>query len=172
MGISQNLLNLDSYYHRTSHKVVVNDLNFFSAIDITKVNEELMTVYNSVTISITPQCSCGHLKDAYLMDVKCPQCGTIVQDPTASKEPLLWLRSLEGQPKFINPIFWSMLRLTLSKKVDYLRWLSDSSYNPQFELPVYMHQIKDLMNGERTYKSLVDNLERIIDILPSLPYFK
>jgi len=173
-SISQKFLNLDSYYRRTTgNKIIVNDLSYFKVDDIELINSSLMTIYDTDTMSTVPTCDCGNYTGNYLVDRECPECGSLCKDPTSIVEPLLWLKSLTADIKFLNPGFWLMFKTVLNKKIDYLRWLSDPKYNPPIEPPIYITGIKDtVMGGVRSYDVMVENIPNIITYLLSHAKFK
>ncbi len=174
MGITQNILNLDAYYRRTSgDKIIVNDLNYFSITDIEKLNSSLMTIYNnSDTLSTIPSCDCGNFNGRYLVDKYCPDCGTKCKEVHDKVEPLLWLKSMTPDLKFMNPDFWLILAKTMDKKIDYIRWLCDVKYNPPVEIPNFVHGVKELLGGIRTYENTMKNIPAILKYLMNHSRFK
>lgn len=174
MAITQELLNLDTYFRSTpGDKVIINDLNFFSVDNMEMVNNSLMTVYNNTdVISTRPSCDCGELSGRYLLGKKCSNCGTECKDPHSKSYPLLWLRALHPDLKFLNPAFWTMLKNLLGKGVDYMRWLCDDKYNPPVKIPPHMFTIRDMIGGVRTYSNTMNNLHKIISYIKNIPKFK
>ena len=172
MGIVQKYISLDQYYRSTSGtKIILNDLDEFSLEDIETVNNSLMTVYDSDVIDITPKCDCSKLKGAYLLGTVCNECGTAVIDPQEQMDPIMWLKILSPDMKFLSPHYWLMLRNVISKKIDYIRWLSDTSYNPPIEIPSFMYGLRDMLN-ERSYPNVINNIDKIIIFLKEQPKFK
>ena len=170
--IVQKYISLDQYYREsTGTKIILNDLDEFSSDDIDTVNNSLMTVYNSDTIDIIPTCDCGHLKGAYLEGTICNYCGTEVVNPQDQMNSILWLKALDNDMLFLSPHYWLMLRNVMSKKIDYLRWLADTSYNPPIDIPSYMYGLKDML-GERSYPNVINNIDKIIIFLKEQPKFK
>jgi len=174
MAITQEFLSLDSYFRSTSgDKIIVNDLNQFNITDIEKLNQSLMTVYNNTdTLSTVPSCDCGELKGRYLIGKTCHTCGTICKEAHDKVEPLLWLKSIHGNLRFLNPDFWLMFRLLLDKKIDYLRWMCDSRYNPPVDLPNYMYGVKEILQDVRTYENTMSKMTEIIKYLLNHAKFK
>ena len=167
MGVTQNFLNLDAYYRRTSgDKIIINDLSYFSIDDMSMLNNSLMTIYeNSDTISTVPSCDCGNIKGRYLLNKVCHECGTTCKESHSKIEPLLWLRAINGNLKFLNPDFWLILSKLLDKKIDYVRYLCDVKYNPPIEIPAVIHGIKQMLGGIRTYENTMVNIENILKYL-------
>ena len=172
MAIVQKFLSLDSYYKSTSGtKIILNDLDIFSIDDIESVNNHLMTVYDSDVIDTVPTCDCGVTKGNYLMGKTCPECGTVVINPQDQLDPIMWMKVIDPTYKFINPHYWLMFKNLLHKKVDYLRWLTDTSYNPPIDIPPYIYGIKDII-VERTYLNFVNNIDKILIYLTTQTKFK
>lgn len=162
MAISQRLINMDAYYRNTKgNKVILNDLDYLNIDDIEHVNNMLMTVYDTDTITTIPSCECGASKGRYLLNKICSSCGSKVTDPQEQLEPVMWLKSLSGIKGFVNPHYWLMLRTILGKKADWLRWLCDTSYNPPGEIPNYVSGVKEML-GERSYNVFVNNIDNVL----------
>lgn len=174
MAITQEFFSLDAYYRRSSgDKIIVNDLNQFNISDIEKLNSSLMTVYNNTdTLSTVPSCDCNELKGRYLIGRTCQACGTVCKEVHEKVEPLLWLKSISPNLKFMNPDFWLVFRTIIDKKIDYLRWMCDSKYNPPVELPNFMYGIKELLKEERTYENTMSKIPAIIKYLLNHAKFK
>lgn len=165
---------MDAYFRSTpGDKIIVNDLNFLSVDDIETINNSLMTVYNNTdVISTKPSCDCGNLTGRYLLGKDCPNCGTTCKDIHDKVYPILWLKSLTPELKFLNVNFWLMLSKLLDTKIDYLRWLSDPKYNPPVNVPPHIYAIQEMLGGVRSYSNMTSNIPRIITFLKSLPKFK
>ena len=114
--------------------------------DREKINRALITVYDDNTISLIPSCDCGETKGAYLLHMKCDKCSTTVRNPHDKTDPLIWLHKLDEMPKFISPHFWLMMRNVMGKKIDAMRWLSDTSYNPP-DVPDFLKIIQASFEG-------------------------
>jgi len=172
--IFQRLKNLDTYYKETTgDKIVLNDVKYYSIEDRERITNALLTVYDDNTISMVPACDCGHMKGGYLSGKICPKCSTTVREFQDKTDPLLWLHAIDDMPKFMSPHFWLMLRTVMGKKIDCMRWLSDTSYNPGTEIPDFLIAIKNtLPNFERSYPFLVDNIENILIFLQNYSTFK
>jgi hypothetical protein len=87
-----------------------------------------------------------------------------------SVEPILWLEKFKDDLVFINPKFWADLSKTISTKLDGLRWLSDTTYNPP-KIPPALLGLKEIIGG-RSYLNVVNNLDKIIMFLKHNAYFK
>lgn len=163
MAIYQKLKNLNAFYRETTgNKVILNDLDYLNMDDLDMVNDMLMTIYNEDTISIIPSCSCGESRSVDLEGTVCPECGTIVKDPQEQLEPVMWLKQLDNRHTLMNPHYWQMMKQLLSKKLDYVRWLCDTSYNPPGDIPGYVIGAREIMGGERNYLHFIHNIEKIL----------
>lgn len=176
MAITQKLLNLDQYFRATDgDKIVINDLNFFSITNIEQINKALMTVYNKTDVlSTKPSCDCQFLQGRYLIGKICPNCSTACKEPHEKIKPLLWLKTLKPEVKFMNPTYWAMLSGALGgKNVDYLRWLCDHKYNPRgLKLPVHVMGISNLLNGVRNYEHTIAHIPQILNYLLNISQYK
>lgn len=174
MGITQSLLNLDGYFRSiTGNKILVNDINFFDLEDSEKLKRALMTVYgNDDTISSKPTCDCGKLTGSYMLDRLCSYCGTPCVEPHNNITPILWIKAIKPEYRFLNPILWLIISNLMSKNIDYLRYLCDTRYNPPVEIPSYILGIKQFLNNVRTYENTMNNLRNIMVYLKTVPKFK
>lgn len=172
MAISQKLLSMDEFYRSSSgDKLIVNDLSYFDITDIETLNANLMTVYESDTLSTVPSCDCGKLKSRYLLNKTCNNCGSVVREAHDKVEPLLWLKSLDPSIKFINPTFWIMLKKLMHKDLDLVRWMCDNRYNPPNKLPNYLLGVREILQ-ERTYDSMISKLPDIFVYMKNHADFK
>lgn len=171
--IYQKFISLDDYYKETTgDKILLNDIRYFSIEDKEMINRALITVYDDNTISLIPSCDCGDLKGGYLLGKRCSKCSTHVRDVHDKTDPLIWMRALDGMPKFLSPHFWLMMKNVMGKKVDCMRWLSDTSYNPP-DIPDYLIGLKHSVEGfERSYEFLINNINNIIVYLQNHSSFK
>ena len=137
MAITQRLQGLDSYFRMTTgSKIIANDLNHIDMKHQEMLTASLMTVYDNVdTISTIPSCDCGEVKGRYVVGVTCPRCNTECKELYEKVEPIIWLKTLDDTLRFLNPTYWLLIKELLGGKEDWLRWLCDSSFNPEHEPP-------------------------------------
>jgi len=158
MPVVQRIKNLDEYFHATERKLLLNNFSLLETNpeDLVKL---LYTKYED-EITLIPQCECGNYKGAYLLGKVCPKCNTTVIKTFDEIKPLLWIEQFRDDLPFLNPHFWTQMRYLLSRKIDCVRWLGDTSYNPP-GVPAFMQTIKELIGG-RGYKNLISNIEKIL----------
>lgn len=172
--VYQKFKNLDKYMMETTgDKIILNDIRYNSLLDREKINNALITVYNEGTIDMVPTCDCGEKRGAYLLGSLCESCGTKVRNLQDKIDPLLWMQRIEDMPKFMSPHMWLMLKSVMGKKIDCMRWLSDTSYNPGTTIPDFLIAIKNTFpDFERSYPYLVNNIENILVFLQNQSTFK
>jgi len=167
MAVTEVIKNLDNFFRFTEgDKIIVNDLTYIDSLDMKTIERNLTTVYESDTINIAPSCDCGALKARYLLGTTCTECGSKCKDPRDKAAPILWLEALDPELPFITTAFWTMLSKLIYEKVDMLRWLSDPTYTPPTPVPNVILLAKEVVfNGERSYHSLVHNMDKFLDYL-------
>lgn len=172
MGIYQKLKDMDNYFYMsTGNKIIINDLNYLNMDDINKANEMLMTIYDSDVINTIPICQCGNSKGRYLLGTTCIDCGSIVEDPLKQRTPIMWMKSLDKMEKFMNPTYWILLKRLFGGKLDYVRWLCDTSYNPPGEIPRHVRHIESMLTA-RDYNLFVKNIDHVLIYLSNLTEYK
>jgi len=163
MAIYERLKNMDLFYRDTTgNKFILNDLDDLSNSDTATIMNQLMTVYDDDVISVLPVCECGESEGAYLEGTVCPHCGTVVKDPQEQLESVMWMEKLDDDHVFMNPTYWKMLKQLLSTKVDFVRWLCDTSYNNIGDIPPYIIGAKEIIGGERDYVSFINNIDKVL----------
>lgn len=175
MAITQRLISLDAYYRATpGDKIIVNDISWFKPDDLETLNRNLMSIYDNTDIlSTKPTCDCGVTAGRYLVGKCCSVCGTKCQERDQKMTPLIWLRAIDEDHLFINPVIWLMIKKLLSNKGDYLRYLCDTRYNPPIGIPPYIINIRDMvLKGERSYANTSKHLVDILKYLLSVPKYK
>lgn len=175
MAITQAFLSLDQYYRSTSgDKIIINDLSFFNNKDIEMINNNLMTIYeNSETLSTKASCDCGKLEGRYRLGKICRSCGTKCKEPHEKVEPLFWLKALSDEYLFLNPAMWLMISRLLGSRQDWLRYLCDYRYNPPIEVPAHVINIRNnILNNQRDYAMVMQNIENIIIYLSNITKYK
>ena len=172
--VFQSFKNLDEYFNETTgDKIILNDVKYYSIDDKDRIAKALITVYDDNTISMIPSCDCGELKGGYLLGKLCNACSTTVRDLQDKTDPLLWMHAVDDMPKFMSPHFWLMMKTVMGKKIDCMRWLSDTSYNPGTDIPDFLHGIRNtLPDFERSYPYLVNNLESVLIFMQNHSMFK
>lgn len=169
MPTHYKLVSLDDMYNQAEDKIVVNRQISYMSVDFKELEELIYTKYEDM-ISLIPQCSCGKTKGGWLLNKTCSYCGTKVKRTFDNIEPIFWIEKLRDDLPFLNPGFYMLLRDTVSKKVDFPRWISDTTYNPP-RIPPLFYQIADYIGG-RSYKNFINNIEKILIFLKNNSVFK
>jgi len=165
MALVQSFINLDDLYMQTDRRVILNDLR------ITQDNlKDLIYTTTGENISMIPQCECGFYTSGFRLNKICPKCHTSVIRPFDNMQPLLWVKKFRDDLPWINPKFWKMLSMIISIKVDGLRYLADTSYNPP-KLPLILPMLAEVIGG-RSYVNVVNKIELIITFLKNNSSYK
>lgn len=174
MAITQRFLPMDEYFRSSDgDKIILNHLSPMALDDINKINESLITVYNNTeSISTMPSCDCGMVKGRYMLNRPCGACGTSCKESYEKVKPLMWLKSLHPTVKFMNPIFWLILRNILDKKTDYLRWLCDPKYNLPTTIPNHIIGLRDEIGGKRSYANFISKIPEVLVYLSNHARYK
>ena len=176
MGIYLELQNYNDLFYKYSTKspVIVNNVQESSENDKDTFNKLIYTKYTTDLLSNLPSCDCGEIVGEYNSGVQCPNCQTVVRSHTEQDlEPLVWIKAPVGVRPLINPAVWTMLRKAFERsRFEIIRWICDTSYNPQnIKQPPVMEKIQ-AMQIERGYNNFVDNFDSIINQLFELKEFK
>ena len=165
--VFQKFNNLDAKLRATgADTLVLNDVGYYSTDDRNHIEYALMTVYNGDTMSMAPACDCGALTGGYRIGVTCKKCGSRVSDPHERIDPVIWFRKLDGMEKFMSPHTWLMLRSIMHNRIDCMRWLSDTSYNPPNKVPSWLITMsKTLPNFERSYNYMLAHIDDILNFM-------
>lgn len=175
MAITQRYLNMDQYFRTTDgDKIILNDMSYFNKDDWNLVNLVLKSVYNvTECISTKPACDCGKLEGSFNLGKVCKICSTKCKEPHEKIKPILWLKAIDSNIKFINPMLWIQITRMLDSKLDYMRYFCDTRYNPPKEVPLVVQGIlRDVLKEERTYQNTMANLHNILIYLANHSTFK
>ena len=151
-------------------KLLLEDMH--SLVSAAEVDEALFTVYKESQFDNVPQCNCGKFKVAYMENEECDECGSKIESIVNKNYPMVWLRRYENTEKFISPYFWVVLRNILSSKLDILRWLSDTKYNPPITHPNWLKKFLHVVDYKRGYNSLVENMEKLLHFTANSSEFR
>lgn len=177
MAITQTFNNFDTYYRITSgDKIIVNDLSEFDIMQSDIIKQSTMTTYgNSEIIDSRPTCDCGKSAGGYRLGKICRHCNTEVKEITQKMDPVLWLRAMrlsDGREiRFLNTTFWIMLSDTIDSKKDWLRYFTDSKYNPNIPIPPHIAAIRDFL-GTRSYSHVMNNIVSMLEFMTNLSKYK
>lgn len=187
MGTYLRLVDHDRVFANLSTKrpYIVNEQDNSTEADKKRINNEVMTTYESDTLSNMPTCGCGETKGAHLLGpgggdgVICQECNTPVRAKIEREiEPLVWIRAPEGVRALINPEVYNKLHRKFNKSgVGLVRWLCDVSYQPtnkQYEplLELQQRMAEHKPPLKRGLNSFVDNFDIFLNILFSLRNYR
>lgn len=172
MGIHMELQNFDELFYQYSSKspIIVNTIQEISEDDKESFNKVIYTKYTSDLLRNLPSCECGEVVGEYNHGVICSNCCTPVQSHIEQDlEPLVWIKAPIGVNALINPVVWTMLKERFERsRFEIIRWICDTSYNPQnIRVPAIMEKIQGLQI-ERGYNNFVANFDAIMEALFSL----
>ncbi len=164
--VAMKLLSLDSLFHAThTDKIILNNYVVKTTEDVEDLKNKLNTIYNSDTISLLPRCECGAIEVEFMKGQKCPDCDTIVKSIYDDTNPFIWFKAVANTDKFISPEFWAMFKKIIGGNIDFLRWISDTQYNPPITTvsgQKVLSSIKSINSFERSYTWLVKNLKTLL----------
>ena len=170
--ITQRIVNHDKEFeiYKKPSTIIVNDINGLIDTNATeRINNEIYTVYQKNFVEVLPSCNCGNFNKKFLDGKICPKCNSMCKEEDGST-PVMWIRAFDNKP-FINITYWQMIRNIVDKKVDVLRYLSDTNYNP-VKKPDFIHGLLGVMGGKRSYANLLNNFEKILIYLKNIPKFR
>lgn len=171
-AITQYIVNQDKDFirYKKPTTIIVNDVNGLIDNDANEqINNEIYSIYKKNFVDMLPSCNCGHFNAKYLDGKTCPKCNTICKEDDGST-PVMWIRALDGLP-FINTNYWKMIRNVLDKKVDVLRYLSDTNYNPPRK-PDFVHGLLNVIGGKRGYAQLLGNFDKVLLYFKNIPKYR
>ena len=166
MKIAHKLTDLGMLYKSiTKNKIILlNDYSYLSEEDKQLVLKNLSTDIKGDIISALPRCACGELHNRYSKGVVCSQCNTEVVDVFSDYRPIVWMRTIEGCPPFMNPGFVVYMNNNLKLGANLIKWMGNRQYNPTLNPhdTIIFAELKKLPNFERTYTYLVENFITIL----------
>ena len=170
-GATQRLVNLDEYFSElTTPVVIVNDVHYTVKDKNAMLMDKMMTKYSTDQLSALPTCGCGTATSRQVLGTTCNVCNEPYADITDDVHPILWLRTLDPDVKFMNTTFWTVLSKTINVRIDYLQWLTDPNVVITKKIPPYVYGIAEVM-GERSYSSFCSNVVNIFKYLLTHPAF-
>lgn len=154
--------------------LVINDMPEFTEEDRDRITKAIFSKFATDLLSNIPSCDCGHVTREYNYGVFCTKCFTVVKDQLDEDlEAMTWIRAPSGVKGLVIPLVWTMLtqRFTWSG-VNYIQYYSDVYYKPpKHQLAKHEHYLRGLP-VKRGLNSFIDNFDKIIEYLFSLPPFR
>lgn len=166
-GIFLDLEDFADLYSRCARPpTFVNDLDQNDVASRERLNELLLTTYESDTLESVPSCSCGNLHGG-TSDVTqvCEICGTSPAIPAEREiESQLWIRTPDGVRGLIHPLLLGYLdRFFGSNGASIIQYLMDPFYRPKKKSPQLM-QI-DRSPHRRGLNYFIDNFDAVFEFL-------
>lgn len=168
MPVIQTYNNLDNFYFSIERKILINNFRQYET-DPNELAKLLFSVYKD-EITLIPKCECGELQGRYNLGKVCPKCNTTVVEAFDELKPILWIEKFRDDLPFLSPYFWTQMRTLIYKKIDAMRWLADTSYNPR-NVPAFLHSIKEIIGG-RGYLNVINNIDKILLYIINNSIFK
>lgn len=170
-SISQDVYNLDEFMRSIDDKkVILNDLDVVSERKEDVLNM-IFTTQDSTHLDARPRCNCGYTVNSEMIGKTCPKCFSLVKDITEKRDPVLWIKKIVKE-QFLSPAFYNMMSSVFVKKVDVIRWLASSKYNPT-NVPQYVLNIPSVIPGyKRNYQTFINNIEPILEYFMAVPELK
>lgn len=134
-GVSAYLIDYrDIIANQTTPPTFVNDIDVNELTDRKRLDEMLLTKFDSDCLSSEPSCSCGFY-GAEKRGSICPQCFTPVVVPAERKiESTLWIRTPDEVSSLVHPqIIEHLSRYFKVGGVDLISWVCDPYYKPPHE---------------------------------------
>lgn len=134
MGVLVEIVDLNRWFATLqTQPLLVNDFDISSDDTREQLNQLMYSHYEGDTLNVVPQCKCGNLSGAFLIDVTCPVCHVQVRSVTERElEPILWCAPPSGVHTLMNPQCWTML--TKAMKYGSLNLL-EHLCNPNMAMP-------------------------------------
>ncbi len=149
--------------------IMLNDFDIRRTDEKERLNNVLMTKYDTDTLSVVPTCDCQTLRGNRYLGKTCSICGHEVNYITErALKPSLWLEAPPGVPGFIHPHVWTLLYGALgSANNNILLYLTDPNYRYGNISP----GLKKVMSLgiKRGLTHFIQNFDEIIKILFESP---
>jgi len=181
MPLIQKFIDLDKLYRDVPNPILLNDVPVMDDIKNYLVNKL------GETFSLRPRCLCDpdevkHM--GYMVGKVCPNCGAVIEDVLDDILPRIWVRKFDDKLPFINPGFWNSVNSLLSKNIDILLYLSNTTVKlptirnaipkkgrkKSISLPNYVPFLVNVIGG-RGYENLLNNMDKLLESMKLLPNF-
>lgn len=143
-----------------------------------RLNAFLMRVYTKDTLDITPQCSCGFLREGEWLGITCPKCSTTVSYQSEQDiRSTVWAKIPDGVEGFINPCAYMVLAKELKQSnFDTMAWLIDREYKYTKKgistLKTFLEQQFQIRGLKRGLNGFIRHFDEIMEILFEGPTLK
>lgn len=144
----------------------VNDLDQNDVASRDRLNELLMTTYESDTLESVPSCQCGFLHGGHENPNRvCPECNTTPTVPAEREiESQLWIRAPEGVRAMIHPLLLGYLdRFFGTAGASVISYMMDPHYRPKKKTATLL--LLDRSPHKRGLNYFIDNFDAVFDYL-------
>lgn len=143
--------------------IVANGMDIDSNEGKQRLNDLLLTRYNSGNLSNVPSCTCGHLHGMKDIGKTCEKCGDICETMLDRQVyPMVWVKAPEHAEYFINPSIWGpMSSIMGTSKCNDLEWLVCRNYKPPGGPSVKVLRMQKA-GVKRGLKYFADNFEFVM----------
>jgi len=144
----------------------VNDLDQNDVASRDRLNELLMTTYESDTLESVPSCQCGFLHGGHENPNRvCPECNTTPAIPSEREiESQLWIRAPDGVRGMIHPLLLGYLdRFFGAAGASLITYMMDQHYRPKKKTPAIL--LVERSPHKRGLNYFIDNFEAVFDFL-------
>jgi len=167
-GVASGEHHPDVLFNKTADKVIINELGR-NPDDRAIILSRAITKLDS-SLSFTPSCDCGYLKDHLGLGINantCPKCHTSVRDTMLDgMRPIVFIQKLPHHHSLIQPLFLVQFKVIYKRnRFDTLKYFLDESYN----------EVDPAITGLNLPRGIVNfmaNIEHILVSLNTLPFFK
>lgn len=166
-GIFLDLEDFSEMYSRCSRPpTFVNDLDQNDIASRERLNDLLLTTYESDTLESVPSCTCGALRGGTANSNQvCLDCGTTPTIPAEREiESQLWIRAPNGVRGLIHPLLLGYLdRFFGSNGASIIQYMMDPFYRPKKKTPQLL-QI-DRSHHKRGLNYFITNFDEVFQFL-------
>lgn len=172
MGVGLVLEDFDRVFATLQYSaIIINDVKESTSEQKKRLNDLIMTKYNSDLLSNIPTCECGGVTGEYNLGIICDNCNTECAHVHGVLESLIWLRAPLGVHALINPAAFTILSDHFTKSnFNVIHWLADSSYNTVAKRPPFLDYIESF-GFKRGLNYFYENFDAIMEVLLGMKAF-
>jgi len=163
-AIYQKVLDFDKAFGALqTNPVMLSEFNVHLAEERTRLNNVLLTQYDSSFLEYYPHCKCKYLKGEFRLGRICKICSSPVLHTTEREvKPALWIPLPENINGFVHPLLINWLIICLAKKQKLVQWMLDPSYKLGKVIGA-MQPIVEYYPFKRGINGFIENFDAIMD---------